>query len=128
MRFLEHILKISIRLLWNLNPRKIKAHSKRVLLEYLKYIGIIYHDEYIDFMKRSESVDLTFIDNGNFIRDAVKLYNESVELWQDAKISETSNVSEEVMLAQRFYYVGIADVVIGVLGIISGIAVALIFW
>ena len=56
------------------------------------------------------------------------MYNESVELWQDAKISETSNVSEEVMLAQRFYYVGIADVVIGVLGIISGIAVALIFW
>lgn len=110
-----------------MNPRKIKAHSKRVLLEYLKYIGIIYHDEYIDFMKRSESVDLTFIDNGNFIRDAVKLYNESVELWQDAKISETSNVSEEVMLAQRFYYVGIADVVIGVLGIISGIAVALFF-
>lgn len=79
------------------NIGKMKAHSKRALLDCLKYIGIIYHDEYIDFMKRYESVDLTFIDNGNFIRDAVKLYNESVELWQDAKISETSNVSEEVI-------------------------------
>lgn len=89
------------------------------------------------------------------------MYNESVELWQDAKISETSNVSEEViydkyqdayehyvklydlisdaeegadflqhkatqkeLLAKKSYYIG---VVIGVLGIISGIVVALIF-
>ena len=146
------------------NIGKMKAHSKRALLDCLKYIGIIYHDEYIDFMKRYESVDLTFIDNGNFIRDAVKWYNESVELWQDAKISETSNVSEEViydkyqdayehyvklhdllsdaeegaaflqhkatqkeLLAKKSYYIGVAGVVIGVLGIISGIVVALIF-
>ena len=51
-------------------------------------------------MKRYENVDLTFIDNGNFIRDAVKLYNESVELWQKAKISETSNISEEKLYNQ----------------------------
>ena len=56
-----------------------KAHSKRALLDCLKYIGIIYHDEYVEFMKRYESVDLTYINNGNFIRDAVKLYNESVD-------------------------------------------------
>ena len=70
------------------NIKKMKSHSKRALLDCLKYIGIIYHDEYIDFMKRYESIDLTYIDNGNFIRNAVKLYNESVELWQKAKISE----------------------------------------
>lgn len=33
------------------NIGKMKAHSKRVLLDCLKCIGIIYHDEYIDFMK-----------------------------------------------------------------------------
>ena len=82
------------------NIKKMKAHSKRALLDCLKYIGIIYHDEYIDFMKRYESVDLTYIDNGNFIRNAVKLYNESVELWQKAKISETSNISEEELYNQ----------------------------
>lgn len=82
------------------NIKKMKAHSKRALLDCLKYIGIIYHDEYIDFMKRYENVDLTYINNGNFIRDAVKLYNESVELWQRAKISETSNISEEELYNQ----------------------------
>lgn len=77
------------------NIGKMKSHSKRALLDCLKYIGIIYHDEYVDFMKRYESVDLTYINKGSFIRDAVKLYNESVELWQNAKIAETSNISED---------------------------------
>ena len=82
------------------NIKKMKAHSKRALLDCLKYIGIIYHDEYTDFMKRYENGDLTFIDNGKCIRDAGKLYNESVELWQKAKISETSNISEEKLYNQ----------------------------
>lgn len=79
------------------NIGKMKSHSKRALLDCLKYIGIIYHDEYDDFMKRYEGVDLTFINNGNFIRDAVKLYNKSVDLWQNAKIAETSNISEDAL-------------------------------
>lgn len=82
------------------NIGKIKAHSKRALLDCLKYIGIIYHDEYVEFMKRYESVDLTYINNGNFIRDAVKMYNESVELWQNAKIAETSNIGEDELYDQ----------------------------
>jgi hypothetical protein len=53
-----------------------KEYSKRALLDCLKYIGIIY------------------IDNGNFLRNVVKLYNESVVLWQNAKIAETSNITE----------------------------------
>lgn len=78
----------------NRNIVKMQSHSKRALLDCLKYIGIIYHDEYAYFMKRYEGVDLTFIDKGNFINNAVKLYNESVDLWQAAKIAETTNISE----------------------------------
>ncbi len=77
------------------NIGKMKSHSKRALLDCLKYIGIIYHDEYIDFMNRYDGVDLTYIDEGNFIKQAVELYNESVGLWQTAKISETTNISED---------------------------------
>lgn len=76
------------------NIDKMKSHSKRALLDCLKYAGIVYHDEYTSFMERYKGIDLTYIDNGVFINKAVNLYNESVELWQNAKISETSNIDE----------------------------------
>ncbi|MCD8026334.1 MAG: hypothetical protein LUF33_05265 [Clostridiales bacterium] len=77
------------------NIQKLKSHSKRALLDCLKYKGIIYHDEYTDFMHRYREVDLTLISRGEFLKNAVSLYNTAVDLWQEAKIAETSDITEE---------------------------------
>ena len=81
------------------NIEKMKAHSKRALLDCFKYTSILCSDNYDTFMKRYESIDLTYLENGRFLPDIVAKYKSARESLQKAKISETSNISEDDLFA-----------------------------
>ena len=48
------------------NLDKMQSHSKRALMDCFKYICMLCDDNYRDFMKRYESIDLTYINQGLF--------------------------------------------------------------
>lgn len=81
------------------NIEKMKSHSKRALLDCFKYTSIICSDNYDDFMNRYENVDLTYLDNGQFLTDIVNKCRKARQSLQEAKIAETSNISEEDLFA-----------------------------
>lgn len=77
------------------NIEKMKSHSKRALLDCFKYTSIICSDNYDDFMNRYENIDLTYLQNGQFLTDIVKRSRAARRDLQKAKIAETSNISED---------------------------------
>lgn len=77
------------------NISRIKSHSKRALLDCFKYTSIVFSDNYEDFMTRYEGIDLTYIEEGRFLPRIVKACNDARKKLQDAKIAETSNISED---------------------------------
>ena len=81
------------------NIEKMKSHSKRALLDCFKYTSIICSDNYDDFMNRYENIDLTYLKNGQFLTDIVKRCREARKALQDAKVAETSNISEDDLFA-----------------------------
>lgn len=77
------------------NIEKMKSHSKRALLDCFKYTSIICSDNYDDFMKRYQNIDLTYLENGQFLADIVTMCKKARKDLQNAKIAETSNISED---------------------------------
>ena len=77
------------------NIEKMKSHSKRALLDCFKYTSILCSDNYDDFMNRYENIDLTYLENGQFLADIVKRCRDARSDLQKAKIAETSNISED---------------------------------
>lgn len=81
------------------NIEKMKSHSKRALLDCFKYTSILCSDNYDDFMNRYENIDLTYLKNGQFLTDIVKRCRKARKALQDAKVAETSNISEDELFA-----------------------------
>ena len=88
------------------NVEKIGSHSKRALLDCFKYICMLCGDEYDAFMARYKGVDLTFIENGEFLRDIVKLRKAAIAAFLDAKNMESlhKGTNEEVFIAYQNSY------------------------
>ena len=76
------------------NIEKMRSHSKRALLDCFKYTSIVCSDNYDSFMKRYENIDLTYLENGDFLPDVIKKCRDAREALQSAKIAETSNIPE----------------------------------
>ena len=81
------------------NIEKMKSHSKRALLDCFKYTSILCSDNYDDFMKRYENIDLTFLDDGEFLRDDVLRCKRARKALQNAKIAETTNILEDELFS-----------------------------
>lgn len=81
------------------NIEKMKSHSKRALLDCFKYTSILCSDNYDDFMKRYENIDLTFLDDGEFLRDVVLRCKRARKALQNAKIAETTNILEDELFS-----------------------------
>lgn len=77
------------------NIEKMHSHSKRALRDCYKYNSIVLSDRYDDFMDRYAGVDLTYLENGDFLKRVVGRCNEARKKLQDAKIKETTNLSED---------------------------------
>ena len=81
------------------NIEKMKSHSKRALLDCFKYTSILCSDNYDDFMKRYENIDLTFLDDGEFLRDVVLRCKRARKALQNSKIAETTNILEDELFS-----------------------------
>lgn len=77
------------------NINKMYAHSKRALRDCFKYTSIVFSDNYDDFMNRYAGVDLTYLENGDFLKRVGARCKTARQKLQDAKIKETSNLSED---------------------------------
>lgn len=82
------------------NIQKLKSHSKRALLDCYKYSCIVYLDKYDEFFAKYRNIDLTYIDNGTFLRNAEEKKCILNETLNEAKRAELSNLSEEDLLAK----------------------------
>lgn len=77
------------------NLEKIKSHSKRALLDCYKYSCIVFLDKYEEFFRQYKNVDLSYIKDGEFLRDVNLLYKEVTDALHHAKKSELSNLDAE---------------------------------
>ena len=77
------------------NLDKVKSHSKRALLDCYKYSCILYLDKYEEFFQQYKNVDLSYIENGNFLHSINTLHKEVTKALQKAKTDELSNLSAE---------------------------------
>lgn len=62
------------------NVSKAKGHLKRAVLDCYKYLCMIYDDKYKQFDRLYKNVDLSNIDNGDFLNELCNLRHEAVEL------------------------------------------------
>lgn len=76
------------------NIQKIKSHTKRALLDCYKYSCIIFTDNYAAFFERYKGVDLSYLEDGQFLPDVRAHYAKAKDAYFEAKIAETSNISE----------------------------------
>ena len=79
------------------NLAKIKSHTKRALLDCYKYSCIIFSDQYEEFFRDYHGVDLTYLEDGNFLRRVHQLREAATEQLKAAKCAETSNISEDTL-------------------------------
>ncbi|MCR1960196.1 hypothetical protein CWE04_11885 [Thomasclavelia cocleata] len=77
----------------NNNLTKAYSHAKRAILDCYKYNSLAYADKYYEFMDQYKNVDLSLIDNGEFL---IKITNKlclANSLMIQAKRSEAENKS-----------------------------------
>ena len=67
------------------NLSKAERHIKRTILDCYKYICIAYDDEYKEFEKKYKRIDLSLIDNGEFLSKLLEFHNTAVNLTKEAR-------------------------------------------
>ena len=77
------------------NLDKMMSHSKRALIDCFKYMCVICDDNYRDFMKRYEAVDLTYLDEGRFLYSITTSRKQAIKAIRVAKEAESVNTSKE---------------------------------
>lgn len=84
------------------NLLKAERHIKRMLLDCYKYTCIAFDDEYKTFQHLYKNVDLSVIDNGEFIAKIIsdkKIVSKQI---QDAKLQELSADTDENDIFEKY--------------------------
>lgn len=77
------------------NVEKMRSHTKRALLDCFKYCCVIYTDQYTDFFKRYDGVDLSYLNDGKFLSEVHGQYDKAKNALLAAKAKEVTNASDE---------------------------------
>lgn len=90
----------------NINLSKAKSHAKRAVLDCYKYNCLAYSDFYHDFMDKYKNIDLTLIDNGNFLPQVTKKFYKAQALMIEAKEYEATHTAstDELYIKYRDSY------------------------
>lgn len=85
--------------------RKSESHIERIILDCYKFLNVSLYDKVIkDFDRRYKGVDLSCIDNGDFIIRHKKLSKKIVLKLKDAKLKESNeNKNESIALYQEVH-------------------------
>lgn len=96
--FTTHIAKIyqsTDKVIKEDNLLKAERHIKRMLLDCYKYTCVAFDDKYQAFQTLYKNVDLSVIDNGDFLSKIVRDKKSVVEQIKEAKINELSIDKDE---------------------------------
>jgi len=72
------------------NLQKAEGHIKRSILDCYKYICVAYEDKYTEFEKKYRRIDLSFVDNGEFLPQLLEARKNAIALMKDARESDFS--------------------------------------
>lgn len=88
------------------NLSKARSHAKRAVLDCYKYNSLVYNDKYNEFMEQYKDIDLSLIDNGNFLPDITNRHFLAESLMIQAKRSEAENKSldEQYVKYENAYF------------------------
>lgn len=79
------------------NLEKAKSHAKRAVLDGYKYNCVVFDDYYQSFMERYKWIDLSLIDNGEFLPSVDRCYQNAESYMIEAKTLEMENVSQDIL-------------------------------
>jgi hypothetical protein len=71
------------------NLSKAEGHIKRSRLDCYKYICIAYEDEYSRFDKRYKNINLSYVDNGEFLPKLIEVVNNAKHLLLEARKTDS---------------------------------------
>jgi hypothetical protein len=77
------------------NITKAEGHIKRSILDCYKYICVALDDKYKKFESNYERVDLSFIDNGEFLPNLLEARKNAISLMMNARESDFSINSDD---------------------------------
>jgi len=77
------------------NLSKAEGHIKRSRLDSYKHLCMIYEDEYFNFDKMYKDVDLSFVDNGEFLPKLLEARKNAKQLLLDARKTDLSIDSDD---------------------------------
>jgi hypothetical protein len=77
------------------NLSKAEGHIKRSRLDCYKHLCMIYEDEYSNFDKMYKDVDLSFVDNGEFLPKLLEARKNAKQLLLDARKTDLSIDSDD---------------------------------
>lgn len=81
------------------NIVKATRHVKRAILDCHKYVCIAYDEHYKRFDRLYKNVDLSVVDNGDFLLDLCQKRKQAVQLLQSAKLIELNGEDDSKIYA-----------------------------
>jgi len=77
------------------NVSKAEGHIKRAILDCYKYICMAYEDKYKEFNRNYRNVDLSLVDNGEFLPKLLEMHKDAIALMLDARRSDLLITSDD---------------------------------
>jgi hypothetical protein len=77
------------------NISKAEGHIKRSILDCYKYICMAYDDKYAEFNTNYKYVDLSLVDNGEFLPKLLETHEDAIKLMLDARKSDLLITSDD---------------------------------
>ena len=85
------------------NLTKAEGHIKRSILDCYKYLCMTYEDVYTDFGKSYENIDLSFVDNGEFLPKLLEARKKAFALLIEARKSDLTIDSDNEVKTDEAY-------------------------
>ena len=85
------------------NISKAEGHIKRSILDCYKYICMAYDDKYEDFNRNYKNVDLSLVDNGEFLPKLLETRKDAITLMLDARKSDLLITSDDETSVDEAY-------------------------
>jgi len=85
------------------NISKAEGHIKRALLDCYKYLCMIYEDKYKKFEKIYSRIDLSLVDNGEFLPKLHESHQKAVKLMKNARVSDLAIDSDDEINCEEAY-------------------------
>jgi len=85
------------------NVSKTEGHIQRAILDCYKYLCTVYEDKLKEFKREYENVDLSLVDNGEFLPKLLEMHDAATTLMFDARESDlVINSDDETSVGEAY--------------------------